>query len=97
MDFNTFGDSDRFKMLVGLTDLVFKQKDSRRAYLSSFIGDFNAVCLQIAVIDNIRFRKYVIRLTREDYERRVEEMKPKFELPLVTHLDNFIKAKLKSL
>lgn len=97
MDKNTFGNSEQFKSLVGLTDIISRLPENKKARISSFIEEYNSVCKHIESIPDQRFKNYVIKTVKVDYRTRVQDMWLKYEPILLTHLQNFIKAKLNSL
>jgi len=81
-------------MVVGLTSMVAILEKKHRSYLSSILIEFNKLCIKLSDIKDDSFRKYLCRITKEDYKRRTDELFSKYDKDLVTHLKCYIHAKL---
>ena len=75
-------------------------KQSKR-YIRSFLGDFKISVKQLKLIYNVvhdlDLNNYLVKLVREDYLRRIDEINPKYEEDLKTHMKNYVFAKTREL
>lgn len=91
MDKNTFGDSEKYKSLIFITERISELEKNDKAYISKFISDFNKLVNDIIVIG---YEEYVLKLIKQDYLMRVENLK--YDYKLKAYLKNYINAKIKN-
>ena len=94
---STFGSTEKWKSLLYIINNLPNYDDNKQHYLSKFIIDFNTLVKKIEKIEDNDLKKYMIRLVKNDYKSRTNSLFNKYEIDLVTHLKNFIKAKLNAL
>lgn len=91
IDKNTFGNTEKYKMLIYITEKFDELDLNKKAHFSKFISDFNKL------INNIKISKYdnyILSLIQNDYLMRVENLE--YDNKLKTYLKNYIKAKIKN-
>lgn len=89
MEKNTFGDSDKYKMLIFITEKINELERNEKEYISKFISDFNKLIKDIKII---YYENYVLKLIENDYLQRIENFN--YDDKLKTYLKNYIKAKI---
>jgi len=102
MKHDTFGNPAIYPSLIGLTNLLSKVKNkNRREYLSKFIMKFNAIVKEVHELEcSDNLKSFLIKVTRDYYKKKLNDIKNRFSdesIDLLTHLDNFIFTKLKTL
>lgn len=109
MNNNTFGDSKTLKMLPCLTEMIEKLEDKHKNYLSSFITRFNQTINSVRWIkydlskpssfiveeEDKKLINYLLDLVHQDYKNRTSQMYEKYQIELVTYLENYINARIK--
>lgn len=89
MNKNTFGNSDKYKMLIFLTEGINQLDLNKKQYLSNFIHHFNKI---VNSLQNAKHRDYLVKLIKNDYNKRIDEMI--IDLKLKSYMKNYINAKI---
>jgi len=102
MKHDTFGNPAIYPSLIGLTNLLSKVKNkNRREFLSKFITKFNSVTKELHELEcTEELKSFLVRSTRDYYKKKLNDIKNRFSdesIDLLTHLDNFIFTKIKTL
>lgn len=92
---NQFGDSEKYKSLVVLTEQVFLLDKNKKGYISTFISEFNECIKRFSTIDDIDFRKYLLDLLKKDYCEKIKGMSGKYNALIISHLSNYIFTRIK--
>lgn len=96
MNTNTFGSDKVYKMLPFLTEKIDLLEDNKKAYISSFIQDFNLVMKNFdeLVWGEIWFKNYLLELMSKDYVVKVENFEHKYDSKIISYLKNYINARI---
>lgn len=96
MNENTFGPAEKYKMLPFLTEKINLLDYNRKAYISTFIQDFNQIMNKFGGIHDRNFKNYLLDLTYTDYMVKTMKMGDKYDEKIITYLNNFIHARIKN-
>lgn len=102
MKHDTFGNPILYLSLVGLTNLLSQVKNkNRKAYLSKFITKFNLAIKEVHELEcSDELKLFLVKIMRDYYKEKLSNIKNRFpdeSIDLLTHLDNFIFTKIKTL
>lgn len=93
MDKNAFGSCEKYEMLERLTEQISVLGDNKRKYIIGFISNFNILIKKANEIKETRFRRHVLKLIKQEYDNKTDELFEKYDTIIVTYLKNFITAK----
>lgn len=96
MRINTFGDVNKYKMLGCIMEKMEFLSKPQRQYVSSLINELNEILKNVNSISNVKLKKYLLKLIHDDYIHKIDNMVSNYELILITHLKNFINARIKN-
>ncbi len=97
MNKETFGSIKQYKMLDCLIDRISLIEDKDKNYISSVIHDINKTIKNTELINDIKFRNYVLDLIYKDFKNRINEhILNKYEDKIFTYLENYLYAKIKN-
>lgn len=95
IDKDTFGSSEKYHMLIYLTEKISMMDEKERNYISRVITDINATIKKSELIGDIGFRHYVLDLVKADFNRRIDRfIVDRYEYSVVSRLRNFLHAKV---
>jgi len=101
---NTFGDSDKFKALVYIENNFDKLNKNQKSYISRNITTFNRYCLELSKLGNTNdkisenCKRNSLHLLKNQFIEKMDYALTIIEdKDMVTHLKNFIIAKVRSL
>lgn len=101
MDNNTFGSHEKYPTLKYLVEKINEMDDKDKAYISSFIQDFNGMIKNCEDIENIDFKKYVLDLIYQDTKNKINhfivDKHDKYDKNISSYLKNYVHAKIKNM
>ena len=68
---NTFGNTEKYKMLNFITEKFDELDSNKKAYISKFLSDFNKLINNIKISE---YEKYILSLIQNDYLIRIENL-----------------------
>ncbi len=97
MKINSLGDTKKYPALFAIIDEIDKLKPSNQRCVKSLIFELSNILQKTRKCDDKGFQKYVVKLIRNDFIRRVDELSCNYNLNLKDHLKNLITAKTREL
>ena len=97
MDKGTFGSSSEYKTLEFLTEKIEIMDEKKKTYISRFISDINKLSSQLKYIRDDKVKNYIVKLIKDAYNKRTDDLLEKYDEKIVSYLKNYIKAKLKNI
>jgi len=101
MKTNYIDDVEKYPALVAVNNILETLDKQQKRYIRSFLGDFKVSIKQLKLIYNVvndrDLNNYLVKLVREDYLKRIDEIHPKYEEDLKTHMKNYVFAKTREL
>lgn len=98
---NYIDDIERYPALVAVNNILNTLNRNQQRYIRSFLNDFKDSLKQLKLIYNVvqdrNLNNYLLGLVREDYLKRIDEIHPKYEHDLKTHMKNYVYAKSREL
>ena len=89
-----FGNPEKYKTLVFISQEVATLDKNKRQYISLFIYDFNRTCNRMQEISDVLLLKYVKKLVYEDYINRINKLSEKYNPELLSRIKNYFNARI---
>jgi hypothetical protein len=93
MDINTFDSSEKYKSLIYISEEITKYPLKYRG-LSRLLYSFNRKVKYISTIKDIETRKFTLDILRDFYIEKVNSSSEKYDISVLSRVENFIKAKI---
>jgi hypothetical protein len=98
---NSIDDVEKYPALIAVNNILGTLRRNEQRYIRSFLGDFKISLKNLRLIHNYvkdrNMNNYLLKLVREDYLKRIDEIHPKYEEDLKTHMKNYVFAKTREL
>ena len=96
LDKNTFGSNLEYRTIGKITDFINSLEEKHKNYLGSFICDFNKVMKDLKYTKLLRYTNiFLFETIKKEYLERLKVLENKYDHYFVSHLRNFIVAKLR--
>lgn len=97
MKINYLGDTKKYPALFAIIDEIEKLKPSCQRTTKSLIFELSSILSKITKTYDKRLQKYVVKLVRNDFIQRVDELNDNYNLNLKNHLKNLIVAQTREI
>ena len=94
MNNTLIGSSEKYKMLGFLTDEIQTFSDNKRTYIVSVLNLFNQRVKKIELIEDQKFRNYLLDLIRNDYKKKFDGLCDVYDADVISYLKNYLKARI---
>ena len=103
---NTFGSEQDYKMLNCVHNNLILLPKNRKNYLGKILSDLSETCTKISKIEDNRIVTYASIAHKNDYKEKLKGLNyrlryvDKVDMDInvfITHLENFISAKIKNI
>lgn len=96
MDKDTFGSIEQYKMLDFLRQKISLMNNKDKRYISTLILRFNSIIKKSESINDILFKSYILDLIHQNFMKKINNNKSKYDEKVISYLKNYIKAKIKN-
>lgn len=88
------GSPQKYKMLNFLTKKVMSLTRNEKVYIISLLNKFNEKLKKFDVIEDKKFKTYLLNLMRNDYIQKFDGMQNKYDVDTISYLKNYVKARI---